>query len=139
MEDVLAAIPQRPPFLFVDKIIRRDGNSVTTLRTLREDDYFFQGHFPGNPIMPGALLCEACFQTGAILMGKDEQRQGIGVVTRIKDTKFKNFARPGDTLTITVVLDDKIDNAYYMNGTIYVGDKLIMKIVFQGALISTVI
>jgi len=137
MEDVLAAIPQRPPFLFVDKIIKRNGNSVTTQRTLREDDYFFQGHFPGNPIMPGALLCEACFQTGAILMGKDEQRQGIGVVTRIKDTKFKNFARPGDTLTITVVLDDKIDNAYYMNGTIYVGDKLIMKIVFQGAIIST--
>jgi 3-hydroxyacyl-[acyl-carrier-protein] dehydratase len=135
MEDVLAAIPQRPPFLFVDKIIERKGNSVTTQRTLREDDYFFQGHFPGNPIMPGALLCEACFQTGAVLMVKDEQRQGLGVVTRIKDTKFKNFARPGDTLTITVVLDDKIDNAYYMNGTVYVDDKLIMKIVFQGALL----
>ncbi|KUG24005.1 (3r)-hydroxymyristoyl- dehydratase [hydrocarbon metagenome] len=135
MENVLAAIPQRPPFLFVDKIISREGNSITTQRTLREDDYFFQGHFPGNPIMPGALLCEACFQTGAILMGKDEQRHGIGVVTRIKDTKFKNFARPGDTLTITVVLDDKIDNAYYMNGTVYVSDKLIMKIVFQGALL----
>lgn len=135
MEDVLAAIPQRPPFLFVDKIIKRNDNSVTTQRTLREDDYFFQGHFPGNPIMPGALLCEACFQTGAVLMGKDEQRKGIGVVTRIKDTKFKNFARPGDTLTITVDLNDKIDNAYYMNGTVYVGDKLIMKIVFQGALL----
>lgn len=139
MEDVLAAIPQRPPFLFVDKIIKRENNSITTQRTLRKDDYFFQGHFPGNPIMPGALLCEACFQTGAILMGKDEQQRGLGVVTRIKDTKFKNFARPGDTLTITVELNDKIDNAYYMNGTIYVDDKLIMKIVFQGALISTVI
>ena len=135
MEDVLASIPQRPPFLFVDKIIKRESNSVTTQRTLREDEYFFQGHFPGNPIMPGALLCEACFQTGAILMGDDNQRKGLGVVTRIKDTKFKNFVRPGETLTITVVLNDKIDNAYYMNGTIWVGDKLIMKIVFQGALL----
>jgi len=135
MEDVLAAIPQRPPFLFVDKIIKIEGNSITTQRTLREDEYFFQGHFPGNPIMPGALLCEACFQTGSILMGKDSQRKGLGVVTRIKDTKFKNFVRPGDTLTITVVLNDKIDNAYYMNGTIWAGDKLIMKIVFQGALL----
>lgn len=135
MKDVLAAIPQRPPFLFIDKIIKEDGNSVTTQRTLREDDYFFQGHFPGNPIMPGALLCEACFQTGAVLMGKNAQQKGIGVVTRIKDSKFKNFARPGDTLTIKVELNDKIDNAYYMNGTIYVGDKLIMKIVFQGALL----
>jgi 3-hydroxyacyl-[acyl-carrier-protein] dehydratase len=134
MEDVLAAIPQRPPFLFVDKIIKREGNSVTTQRKLREDEYFFKGHFPGNPIMPGALLCEACFQTGAILMGGDKQL-GLGVVTRIKDTKFKNLARPGDTLTIIVTLDDKIANAFYMSGTIWVDDKLILKTIFQGALL----
>jgi 3-hydroxyacyl-[acyl-carrier-protein] dehydratase len=136
MEDVLAAIHQRPPFLFVDKIIKREGNSVTTQRKLREDEYFFKGHFPGNPIMPGALLCEACFQTGAILMGGDKQ-QGLGVVTRIKDTKFKNFARPGDTLTVTVVLNDKVANAYYMSGMIWVNDKLILKTIFQGALLPT--
>lgn len=134
MEEVLAAIPQRPPFLFVDKIISRDGNTITTQRTLREDEYFFQGHFPGNPIMPGVLLCEACFQTGAILMGAAHQ-PGLGVVTRIKDTKFKNFAKPGDILTITVKLDDKVDNAYYMNGTIRIDDKLILKIIFQAALL----
>lgn len=134
MDEVLAAIPQRPPFLFVDKILSRDGNTITTQRTLREDEYFFQGHFPGNPIMPGVLLCEACFQTGAILMGGSNQ-PGLGVVTRIKDTKFKNFAKPGDILTITVKLDDKVDNAYYMSGTIFVGDKLILKIIFQAALL----
>ena len=134
MEDVLGAIPQRPPFLFIDKIIKREGNSITTQRTLREDEYFFQGHFPGNPIMPGVLLCEACFQTGAILMGSANQ-QGLGVVTRIKDTKFKNFAYPGDTLTITVTLDDKLGNAYYMSGTVFVDEKLILKIIFQGALL----
>ena len=135
MEQVLAAIPQRPPFLFVDKIISREGNSITTQRTLRDDEYFFQGHFPGNPIMPGALLCEACFQTGAILMGADK-KPGLGVVTRIKDAKFKNFAKPGDTLTITVVLDDKIANAYYMHGTVFVDNKLILKTIFHGALLQ---
>jgi 3-hydroxyacyl-[acyl-carrier-protein] dehydratase len=134
MEDVLAAIPQRPPFLFVDKIISRDGNSIITQRTLRQDEYFFQGHFPGNPIMPGVLLCEACFQTGAILMGGSNQ-SGLGVVTRIKDTKFRNFARPGDTLTINITLDDKVDKAYYMSGTIHSGGKLILKIIFQAALL----
>lgn len=132
MEDILAAIPQRPPFLFVDKIISREGNTITTQRTLRDDEFFFQGHFPGNPIMPGVLLCEACFQTGAILMGADPQR-GLGVVTRIKDTKFKNFARPGDTLTIQVTLDDQLENAYYMSGTIRVADQIILKIIFQAA------
>ncbi len=135
MEDILAAIPQRPPFLFVDKIISKEGNSITTQRTLRDDEYFFQGHFPGNPIMPGVLLCEVCFQTGAILMGAGSQ-PGLGVVTRIKDAKFKNFARPGDTLTTIVTLDDKIDNAYYMSGTIRVGDKLILKTIFQAALLT---
>lgn len=134
MKDVLAAIPQRPPFLFVDKIISRESHSITTQRTLREDEYFFQGHFPGNPIMPGVLLCEACFQTGAILMG-NAGPSGLGVVTRIKDTKFKNFARPGDILTIKVTLDDQVDNAYYMSGTIHIGDKLILKIIFQAALL----
>ena len=134
MKEVLAAIPQRPPFLFVDKIICKEGNSITTQRTLRADEYFFQGHFPGNPIMPGVLLCEACFQTGDILMGASNQ-PGLGVVTRIKDTKFKNFARPGDTLTIDITLDDKVDNAYYMSGTIFVGEKLILKIIFQAALL----
>lgn len=134
MDEVLAAIPQRPPFLFVDKILSREGNTITTQRTLRDDEYFFQGHFPGNPIMPGVLLCEACFQTGAILMGGEKQ-PGLGVVARIKDAKFKNFARPGDTLTITVTLDEKLDNAFYMSGTIRIGDKLILKIIFQGALL----
>jgi 3-hydroxyacyl-[acyl-carrier-protein] dehydratase len=136
MEDILAVIPQRPPFLFVDKIVRREENTITAQRTLRDDESFFQGHFPGNPIMPGVLLCEACFQTGAILMGADHQR-GLGVVTRIKDAKFKHFAYPGDTLTITVTLDEKLANAYYMHGSIHVGGKLIMKIVFQGALIQS--
>ena len=135
MEDVLAAIPQRPPFLFVDKIIKREGNSITTQRTLKADEYFFQGHFPGNPIMPGVLLCEACFQTGAMLITGDKSQPGLGVVTRIKDAKFKRFARPGDTLTITVTLDEKLGNAYYMSGTISIGEKLILKILFHGALL----
>jgi 3-hydroxyacyl-[acyl-carrier-protein] dehydratase len=135
MEEIFTIIPQRPPFLFVDKIVSRDDRSVTTQRTLRKEEYFFQGHFPGNPIMPGVLLCEACFQTGAILMG-GMKPSGLGVVTRIKDAKFKNFARPGDVLTITVSLDDRLENAYYMSGTIWVDEKLILKIIFQGALLS---
>ncbi len=67
-------------------------------------------------------------------MGASHQ-PGLGVVTRIKDTKFKNFARPGDTLTMKVTLDDQADNAYYMSGTIHIGDKLILKIIFQAALL----
>ena len=68
-------------------------------------------------------------------MGAGKQ-SGIGVVTRIKDAKFKNVARPGDVLTITVTLDEQIENAFYMSGTIKAGEKLIMKTVFQVAVIQ---
>ena len=91
MDDILAAIPQRPPFLFVDRIVSREGNTIVAERTLRKDEFYFEGHFPGNPIMPGVLLCEVCFQTGGILMGANKQ-PGLGVVTRIKDAKNRDEA-----------------------------------------------
>lgn len=67
-------------------------------------------------------------------MGTGRQA-GLGVITRIKDAKFKHFARPGDTLTTKVTLDDQVGNAYYMSGTIHIGDTLILKIIFQAALL----
>lgn len=134
MEEVLAAIPQRPPFLFVDKIISKKDNTITTHRLLTGEEDFFKGHFPGNPIMPGVLLCEACFQTGAILMAGGEGR-GTGVVTRIRDTKFKSFVKPGDLMEITVSLDDQLENAFYMSGSIKVDGKVVLKVKFQGALV----
>lgn len=135
MKDVKDIIPQREPFLFVDKIIDQTENSISTQKLLTGDEDFFKGHFPGNPIMPGVLLCEACFQTGAILMGQ-ENAKGLGVVTGIKQCKFKNFARPGDLLDISVSLDEKIENAFYMSGLIKVSGKVVLKIKFQGALVE---
>ena len=133
-QEVLSLVPQQPPFRFIDEIISLDDEQIIGAYRFREDEYFYRGHFPGNPIMPGVLLCEACFQTGAILMVASHQ-PGLGVVTRIRDIKFKHFARPGDTLTMKVTLDDQVDNAYYMSGTIHIGDKLILKIIFQAALL----
>lgn len=135
MDEVLAAIPQRAPFLFVDKILERNENMIITQRLLTGEEDFFKGHFPGNPIMPGVLLCEACFQTGAILMGGGDEK-GTGVVTRIRDSKFKNFVKPGDLMEITVTLDDQLDNAFYMSGNIKIAGKIVLKIKFQGALIQ---
>lgn len=130
--DILELIPQRPPFLFVDKVVDRTENSIkTTLKVTGEED-FFKGHFPGNPIMPGVLLQEALFQSGAALMA-GRAGGGLGVVTRVQNAKFKNMVRPGDELDMEVELTESISNAHYMKGTTKVAGKTVLVIEFTVA------
>lgn len=125
-------IPQRPPFLFVDKIVDRSEKSIKTTLKLTGDEDFFKGHFPGNPIMPGVLLQEALFQSGAALMAGREGG-GLGVVTRVQNAKFKNMVRPGDELEMEVELTESISNAHYMKGTTKVSGKTVLIIEFAVA------
>jgi 3-hydroxyacyl-[acyl-carrier-protein] dehydratase len=125
-------IPQRAPFLFVDKVIERSDSSIkTTFKVTGEED-FFKGHFPGNPIMPGVLLQEALFQTGAALMA-GLAGAGLGVVTRVQNAKFKNMVRPGDELEMEVTLTESISNAHYMKGTTKVAGKTVLVVEFAVA------
>jgi len=68
LEEILAAIPHRPPFLLVDEIVERSEQRIVCRKTFRGDEYFYAGHYPGYPITPGVLLCEAAMQAGAILL-----------------------------------------------------------------------
>lgn len=134
-------IPQRPPFLFVDQILEQSENTIKTSLTLTGKEDFFKGHFPGNPIMPGVLLQEALFQSGAALMGLLAQKSakamaGLGVVTRVQNAKFKNMARPGDTLQMEVVLIESLSNAHFMKGTTKVSGKTVLVIEFAVASIE---
>lgn len=128
-------IPQRPPFLFVDKILDRTDNKILTSLKLTGDEDFFKGHFPGNPIMPGVLLQEALFQSGAALMAGLEGA-GLGVVTRVQNAKFKNMVRPGDELIMEVELTESLANAHYMKGVTKVDGKTVLVIEFAVASVS---
>lgn len=136
--EVLNGIPQRPPFLFVDSIVQVENNKIVTTKYLTGNEDFFKGHFPENPIMPGVLLSEATFQTGALLMSKlsADGKCPLAVVTRINSTKFKNLVKPKDQLMIEVELLEKLDNAYFMKGKIKVNDKVVMSNEFTCATIE---
>lgn len=139
LKTILENIPQREPFLFIENIVDRCENSITTSKKLTGEEDFFKGHFPGRPVFPGVLMCEAVFQTGALLMSLKGQGAGAtktAVVSRIQGCKFKNIARPGDLLHITVDFVESLANAAFMKGKITADGKTIMSIEFATTLVD---
>ncbi len=135
LDEILSLIPHRAPFLWVDKIISFDGNTIVTEKTIPTDLDIFAGHYPGNPIMPGVLLCEAIFQTGALFMGKRAQSKksdehALPVLTRINNAKFKRSVLPGDTVRIKVLLSEDISAASFFKGKMTIGGKTAVQVDF---------
>ena len=100
--EIQKILPHRYPFLLVDKITEIDeGKSIKGIKNVTVNEPFFQGHFPGNPIMPGVLICEALAQVGAVLLlSMDENKGKLGVFTGINNFKFRKQVVPGDTLEL---------------------------------------
>lgn len=139
LETILKNIPQREPFLFIENIVEQSRDSITTSKKLTGEEDFFRGHFPGRPVFPGVLMCEAVFQTGALLMamrGEAADNSKTALVTRIQNTKFKNMAKPGDLLMITVDFVEMLANAAFMKGKIKVDNKTIMTIEFAATIVE---
>ena len=136
--DIYKAIPHRPPFLWVDSIISLDANSIVAEKFINPDLEIFKGHYPGYPIMPGVLLCEAVFQTGALFMAyklqKADSSEGVAskmpVLARIKEAKFKREIRPGDTIRMHVALDENIGNAWFFKGKVIIDNRTAVKVDF---------
>ncbi|MFC1523791.1 3-hydroxyacyl-ACP dehydratase FabZ family protein [Thermodesulfobacteriota bacterium] len=128
-------IPHRPPFLWIDRVISLDPETIETEKDILPDLDLFAGHYPGNPIMPGVLLCEAVFQAGAMLIvDKVSPGQGVPVLTRIQGAKFKNMVRPGDTIRVRVKISENIGPAWFMKGKVMVGDKVAVSVDFSCAM-----
>jgi len=132
---ILSAIPHRPPFLFVDRIVELSERRIVTETRADPTADFFRGHYPGEPVMPGVLLCECCFQAGVLLISHrvDGWSAGDGtpVLTRIGDARFKHIVRPGDLLRAEVTLDDELDSAYFLTGRLTTGDHSVLRVTFS--------
>jgi 3-hydroxyacyl-[acyl-carrier-protein] dehydratase len=123
--------------LLVDEILEESDQSILCKKTFSEDEYFFAGHFPGSPIVPGVIQCECCLQSGALLIASaieqdlSENSGMLPVATRMDSVKFKRMVHPGDEVQIQVNLNDQVSNAYYLTGKMTLAGKLVMRLDFS--------
>jgi 3-hydroxyacyl-[acyl-carrier-protein] dehydratase len=118
--DYLDLIPNRPPYLWVDEIVSVDEQSIHTRKFVDPKMELFAGHYPDYPVFPGALQCECAFQASAILIAKLGVSSGdkVPVVARANRLKFKRIVRPGDVLDVHVLLEQRVNDVFFLKGRV---------------------
>ncbi|MEM9053414.1 MAG: bifunctional UDP-3-O-[3-hydroxymyristoyl] N-acetylglucosamine deacetylase/3-hydroxyacyl-ACP dehydratase [Bacteroidota bacterium] len=138
VNQVMGILPHRYPFLLIDKIIELDENQVVGVKNVTINEPFFQGHFPGNPVMPGVLQIEAMAQAGGVLAlhNVDEPERWSTYFMKIDAVKFKRKVGPGDTVVFHLRLTSPIRRGIVqMKGTAYVNGQ----VVSEGELMAQII
>jgi len=106
-DEIETILPHRAPFLLIDEVTELDpGRRVVARRDVNADDWWFRGHFPERPVMPGVLIVEAMAQAGAVAVLIEEENRGkIAFFAGIDDCRFKRIVEPGDVLTLVCDID----------------------------------
>lgn len=124
IEAIKAILPHRYPFLLVDRVLELvPGERVVAIKNVTVNEEFFNGHFPGRPVMPGVLQIEGLAQTGALLMAEDMKGK-VPLFAAIDKAKFKRPVVPGDQLRYEVELTKMRRGICWMKGRGYVGEEL---------------
>ena len=150
--EIYAAIPHRPPFLMIDQIVEQDAGRIVCRKRFQGDEWFFAGHYPDEPIVPGVLLCEAAMQAAAVLLAYQAQptsengaahgqaqadnSRRMPVVTRMNDVRFKQIVRPGDTIEMEVHLRERLSEAYFFDAKVTCAGKLAVRLEFACMLVT---
>ncbi|AEN99579.1 3-hydroxyacyl-ACP dehydratase FabZ [Fructilactobacillus sanfranciscensis] len=124
-KEIMDLIPNRYPILFIDRVDEMvPGESIVATKNVTINEEYFQGHFPGNPVMPGVLIIESMAQVASILILKTPQFENkTAYLGSIKNAKFRRMVEPGDVLTFKVTMDKIRDRTGSVSCVAYVGDE----------------
>ena len=133
-EAIRDAIPHRDPFLFLDRVVDETETSLVAEWTVPADAPWFAGHYPGEPVMPGVLITEHALQAAAVLislrLGGFDEKDGVPVLTKLSDARFRRVVRPGETLVTHVRVDERVGPAWYMRAQVSAGEDTVLKLGF---------
>jgi UDP-3-O-[3-hydroxymyristoyl] N-acetylglucosamine deacetylase/3-hydroxyacyl-[acyl-carrier-protein] dehydratase len=135
---ILNILPHRYPFLLIDKIVEfKLDEKIVSIKNVTMNEPFFQGHFPGNPIMPGVLILEAMAQTGGIMMlnGNDKIKESVVYFMGIDKARFRKPVLPGDTLVIEAIITNMRRSVCQFDAKAYVRGELVC----EASLMATVV
>ncbi len=138
IEEIKNYLPHRYPFLLVDRVLEVGEDSIVTLKNVTVNEEFFNGHFPGAPIMPGVLQIEAMAQSGCIMVMKnqvDNPEDTLIVFTGIKNAKFRKQVVPGDQLKMEVKLASQRRNFLVMEGKATVDGEVVCELEASAAIV----
>ena len=134
-EEIMQILPHRDDMLLIDDVELVDGNAIGHYK-VRGDEHFLNGHFPGNPIVPGVILCEILAQSACILL-KDVMTDGkLPVYTGLNNVKFRSSVKPGDMIETKCNIKRAKHPFYFAEGTVSVGDRLCVSAEFSFAVVE---
>jgi 3-hydroxyacyl-[acyl-carrier-protein] dehydratase len=136
IEEIKKILPHRYPFLMVDRIVECDGETrIVGIKNVTNNEPFFQGHFPGAPVMPGVLIIEALAQVGCILGLMIRKKEGSVVYfTGIDEARFRKPVVPGDQLRLELTKQKQRGDLFRFQAKAFVGDDLVAEGVLQAIL-----
>lgn len=136
-EEIMKILPHRDQMLLVETAEAREGVAYGSYH-VRGDEWFLKGHFPGNPVVPGVILCEMMAQCAAVLLSGDvlEQGEGTPFFTTLNNVKFRNSVRPGDTFETQCSITRVKKPFYFATGKGFVEGKLCVSADFSFAVVK---
>ena len=132
-EEIMGILPHRDHMLLLDDAEELDGTAVGHY-TVRGDEYFLKGHFPGNPIVPGVILCEILAQSACVLMRGEMGEGQLPVYTGLNNVKFRSPVRPGDTVEARCRIRRAKHPFYFAEGTVAVDGRMCVSAEFSFAM-----